>query len=335
MAKGCCSQSHRIPPQSNNPDRSRSQMTHSSRRHVEFSYQTHEEDFSSSRSPTWLEQPYASIDQSHPDETASSSRGKWKRGQRRGSHLSDTMRSHLGPQDQWAQAFPCISDALKAWLGQPKQEASPSFQPSQPKLPVVLEPTVKAPLGFISRRLDDMLSTPFDTHIISYKSPKRFLVPKFTMYDGTRDPFDHLLHYQQLMTLGIENDVLLYKVFPANLHGLTLSWFHHLPQNSINSFRDFSEAFFGHYLCSACQKKNISTLQNIKMQENKSLRDFMKRFEQAVLQVESYNMDTILQVFKRSISLDTPFFKPLAKNSPTSMNDLFTQADKYVLGKLG
>ncbi|RVW13420.1 hypothetical protein CK203_102327 [Vitis vinifera] len=85
------------------------------------------------------------------------------------------------------------------------------------------------------------------------------------------------------MTLGIENDVLLYKVFPANLHGLTLSWFHHLPQNSINSFRDFSEAFFGHYLCSACQKKNISTLQNIKMQENKSLRDFMKRFEQAVL----------------------------------------------------
>ena len=59
----------------------------------------------------------------------------------------------------------------------------------------------------------------------------------------------------------------------------------------------------------------------------------MKRYEQAVLQVESYNMDTILQVFKRSISLDTPFFKPLAKKSPASMNDLFRQADKYVMLK--
>ncbi|RVW71376.1 hypothetical protein CK203_060935 [Vitis vinifera] len=44
----------------------------------------------------------------------------------------------------------------------------------------------------------------------------------------------------------------------------------------------------------------------------------MKRFEQAVLQVESYNMDTILQGFKRSISLDTPFFKPSPKPAKNS-----------------
>ncbi|RVW61066.1 hypothetical protein CK203_045809 [Vitis vinifera] len=76
----------------------------------------------------------------------------------------------------------------------------------------------KAPLGSISRRLDDMLSTSFDPHIISYKPPRRFLVPKFTMYNGTSDPFDHLLHYRQLMTLDIGNDVLLCKAFPASLH---------------------------------------------------------------------------------------------------------------------
>ena len=108
----------------------------------------------------------------------------------------------------------------------------------------------KAPLSSISRRLDDMLSTSFDPHIISYKPPRMFLVPKFTMYDGTSDPFDHLLHYQQLMTLDIGNDVLLYKAFPASLHDLTLSWFHRLPQNSINSFPDVFEAFVNHYLCS-------------------------------------------------------------------------------------
>ena len=44
-------------------------------------------------------------------------------------------------------------------------------------------------------------------------------------------------------------------------------------------------------------------------------------------------MDVILQIFKRSISPNPPFFKSLAKKSPASMDDLFIQADKYVMLK--
>ena len=80
------------------------------------------------------------------------------------------------------------------------------------------------------------------------------------------------------MTLDIENDVLLCKVFPANLHDQALSRFHRLPMNSMNNFWDLLEAFMGYYLCFAWHNQNISTLQNIKMQENESLREFMKRF---------------------------------------------------------
>ena len=57
------------------------------------------------------------------------------------------------------------------------------------------------------------------------------------------------MHFQQLMTLDIGNDVLLCKVIPANLHGSTLSLSHWLPQNSINSFQDISKAFVCNYLC--------------------------------------------------------------------------------------
>nr|CAN69319.1 hypothetical protein VITISV_032662 [Vitis vinifera] len=60
---------------------------------------------------------------------------------------------------------------------------------------------------------------------------------------------------------------------------LALSWFHRLPPNSVGNFRDLSEAFVGQYLCSARHKQNISTLQNIKMQDNESLREFVKRQE--------------------------------------------------------
>ena len=48
-----------------------------------------------------------------------------------------------------------------------------------------------------------------------------------------------------------------------------------------------------------------------------------------VLQVESYNMNVVLQIFKRSICPSTPFFVSLAKKPPATMDDLFRQANKY------
>ena len=174
-----------------------------------------------------------------------------------------------------------------------------------------------------------MLSTPFGSHIIHYDPPRGFLVPNFFAYDGSSDPFDHIMHYRQLMTLDIGNDALLCKVFPASLQGQALSWFHRLPPNSVDNFRDLSEAFVGQYLCSTRHKQNISTLQNIKMQENESLREFVKRFGQAVLQVEAYSMNAVLQIFKRSICLGTPFFESLAKKPPMTMDDLFRRTSKY------
>ncbi|RVX10760.1 hypothetical protein CK203_018298 [Vitis vinifera] len=99
--------------------------------------------------------------------------------------------------------------------------------------------------------------------------------------------------------------------------------------NSVDNFKDLSEAFVGQYLCSARHKQNISTLQNIKMRDNESLREFVKRFGQAVLQIEACSMDAVLQIFKRSICPSTPFFESLAKKPPTTMDDLFRRANKY------
>ena len=65
------------------------------------------------------------------------------------------------------------------------------------------------------------------------------------------------------------------------------------------------------------------------MQENESLREFVKRFGQVVLQVEAYSMDAVLQIFKQSICPSTPFFEALAKKLLTTMDDLFRRASKY------
>ena len=45
--------------------------------------------------------------------------------------------------------------------------------------------------------------------------------------------------------------------------------------------------------------------------------------------MESYSMDFILQIFKKSIYPGTPFFESLAKKPLRTMVDLFKRANKY------
>ena len=128
----------------------------------------------------------------------------------------------------------------------------------------------------------DMLSSPLGQHILDYEPPRGFIIPPFAMYDGSFDPYDHMLHFNQAMILNAGDDRLLCKVFPANLKGLALAWFHKLPRGSINSFGELWAMFVSQYLCSVRQKGNIISLQAILKREDESIWGFKHRFEQVV-----------------------------------------------------
>ena len=77
------------------------------------------------------------------------------------------------------------------------------------------------------------------------------------------------------------------------------------------------------------QKRNISSLQTILKHEGEFIRDFTKRFGQAVQRVKSYSMYTVLQNFRRSFEPSTPFFHSLSLDPPAIMEELFRRVDKY------
>ena len=77
------------------------------------------------------------------------------------------------------------------------------------------------------------------------------------------------------------------------------------------------------------QKRNISSLQTILKHEEESIRDFIKRFRQAVQQIEFYSMDAVLQNFRTSFGSLTPFFHSLSLDPPTTMEELYRWADIY------
>ena len=76
------------------------------------------------------------------------------------------------------------------------------------------------------------------------------------------------------------------------------------------------------------EKRNISFLQTILKQEE-TIRDFTRRFRQAVQQIESYSMDVVLQNFRRSFRLSTPFFQSLSLDPLATREELYKRANRY------
>ncbi|XP_059650445.1 uncharacterized protein LOC132296250 [Cornus florida] len=57
---------------------------------------------------------------------------------------------------------------------------------------------------------NSLVRTPFTDDIYHTDRPKKFIMPSFTQFDGTRDPSRHLDQYSQKMALDNHNDVFMY-----------------------------------------------------------------------------------------------------------------------------
>ena len=119
--------------------------------------------------------------------------------------------------------------------------ATPSLPFIYPTFGAALAPHM--PTSTVVRGPENMISSPLGQHILSYEPPRGFVILSFAMYDGSYDPYDHMLHFNRAMILNAGDDRLLWKVFLASWKGLALAWLYKLPQRSINSFNELWVAF--------------------------------------------------------------------------------------------
>ena len=68
----------------------------------------------------------------------------------------------------------------------PVQPVYPSFGT---RLALYMLPTT------MIRDPNDILSSPLGQHILEYEPPRGFSMPTFAMFDGSSDPYDHMLHF--------------------------------------------------------------------------------------------------------------------------------------------
>ncbi|GFZ18395.1 hypothetical protein Acr_27g0001340 [Actinidia rufa] len=91
---------------------------------------------------------------------------------------------------------------------------------------------------------------------------------------------------KSLMSLQGCSDEIMCKAFSATLKGPARSWFRKLSPGTIDFFGNLSRLFVANFMSCRNRQKNASHIFTVHQKETESLKDFVKRFNQAILEVE-------------------------------------------------
>ncbi|PSS09825.1 TRNA(Ile)-lysidine synthase [Actinidia chinensis var. chinensis] len=165
-------------------------------------------------------------------------------------------------------------------------------------------------------------------------SSKFKLPTQLGAYKGKTDPMDHLHSYKSLMSLhGYSNEVMC-KPFSTTIKGSARTWFRKFPLGTIDSFGDLSKLFVANFISCRVRQKNASHLFIVHQKETKSLKDYIKRFNQVVLEVEYPSDKIVIMAMMEGLRLGS-LFDSIFKKVPTTLSALQSKADKYITaGKL-
>uniref|UniRef100_A0A2N9J520 Uncharacterized protein n=1 Tax=Fagus sylvatica TaxID=28930 RepID=A0A2N9J520_FAGSY len=90
--------------------------------------------------------------------------------------------------------------------------------------------------GRATKNIDDLVQgtdSPFTEKVISFPLPSKFRMPSLEIFDGSKDPLDHLESFKTVMCLQGVPDEIMCRAFPTTLKGPARIWFKKLMPGSL------------------------------------------------------------------------------------------------------
>ncbi|XP_075486452.1 uncharacterized protein LOC142526065 [Primulina tabacum] len=169
----------------------------------------------------------------------------------------------------------------------------------------------------------------FSPAILEEGLPPSFRQSNVGEYDGRTDPEEHLGKFENTALLHQYSDGVKCKVFLGTLVRSAQQWFNTLQPNSLRSFEDFFAAFLHRFASSKRHQRNYLSLFVMKQQETETLREFIRRFNDAALDIPDASPDIMISAFTQRLR-GGEFFKSLVKKPPSSYDDMLSRAEKYI-----
>ena len=104
----------------------------------------------------------------------------------------------------------------------------------------------------MNKALNQISKSPFTHRIRGAKLPWHFHQPTFLIYNGQTDLVQHVSQFNQRMVVHSKDETLMCKIFPSSLRLVAMRWFNGLRADSINSFKELTQAFGSHFV--TCNK---------------------------------------------------------------------------------
>ncbi|GKV49566.1 hypothetical protein SLEP1_g56308 [Rubroshorea leprosula] len=184
----------------------------------------------------------------------------------------------------------------------------------------------------------DSIPHPLNTNITLEPYPVGFKIPQLETYDGMKDPDDHLHAFYSCMQAQNASDALMCKIFPSTLRGNARTWYYSLPPRSISSYTEMTSAFTTKFSSRRLIRKTTSELMTVKQKDGESLKNYMSRFNDAVLEVSSFDQAVGIAAVISDLKHDR-FRDSLIKHAAITFSEVndrslkFITAEEYALAQ--
>ncbi|KAL0430847.1 UNVERIFIED_CONTAM: hypothetical protein Sradi_0710700 [Sesamum radiatum] len=159
--------------------------------------------------------------------------------------------------------------------------------------------------------------------------PMNYHTPAIAEYNGTSDPMEHLSLFDNATLLHRYMDGIKCRVFVTAFARAAQQWFNQLPVGAIGNFKEFRYLFLHQFASSRKLRKTELSLFIVRQKDDEPLKEYLKRFNAAALEVPSATQEVKASAFSQGL-LDGDFFKSLAKKPVFKFDALLAPTAKYI-----
>jgi len=171
----------------------------------------------------------------------------------------------------------------------------------------------------MSKALDWISQSPLTRKIKGAELPRWFHQPTFAIYNGRTDHVDHVSQFNQRMAIHSKDEALMCKVFPSSLGPMAMRWFDGLKPNSINSFKQLTQAFGSRFIMSSRVPRPLDSLLSLSMREWETLKAYSDRYWDMFNEIEGNYDDVAISTFKRGLPTEHGLRKSWTGKPVTSL----------------
>ena len=105
--------------------------------------------------------------------------------------------------------------------------------------------------------------------------------------------------FNQRMAVHSKNEALICKVFPSRLGLVAMKWFNGLKANSVDSYRQLTQAFGSRFVTNNRAPRPLSALLSLSMCDEETLKAYSGRYWEMYNEIDGKYDDVAINTFKK------------------------------------